>query len=90
MIDELRALIGFEDNLGRKTAPMINASFLAWLDRDASGARPFFAFLNFYDAHRPYLPPAPFDARHRMCRQPIPIVPTGEQQSFVPGPLYVL
>lgn len=70
-VRQLRDLIGFEDNLGRKTAPMINANFLAWLDREGSGARPFFAFLNFYDAHRPYLPPAPFDTRFRTAGVPL-------------------
>jgi arylsulfatase A-like enzyme len=69
----LRDLIGTQDNLGRKTAPMINASFLAWLDRDKAGDHPFFAFLNFYDAHRPYLPPAPFNSRFRTPG--VPLVP---------------
>jgi arylsulfatase A-like enzyme len=31
---------------------------LAWLDDNPD--RPFFAFLNYFDAHDPYLPPAPF------------------------------
>ena len=32
------------------------ASFLAWLDRGQSD-RPFFAFLNYFDAHSPYVLP---------------------------------
>lgn len=55
----LRTLVGSQDNLGRRTAPVLINRFLGWLDRDAG--RPWFAFLNLYDAHRPYLPPAPFD-----------------------------
>jgi arylsulfatase A-like enzyme len=50
------------DNLGyRKTAERINGDFLAWLDRSGrpGPARPFFAFLNYFDAHHPYLPPGP-------------------------------
>jgi len=56
----LRRLIGEEDALGRKSAADINRSFFRWLDRRPAG-RPFFAFINFYDAHRPYLPPPPYD-----------------------------
>ncbi len=56
----LRRLIGEDDALGRKDAVSINRSFLRWLDRRPAG-RPFFAFINFYDAHRPYLPPPPYD-----------------------------
>ena len=39
----------------RKTAAMINRDTLAWLDH--RGERPFFVFLNYYDAHDPYVPP---------------------------------
>jgi arylsulfatase A-like enzyme len=41
-----------------KRASKVNADFLGWLD-DA-GDRPFFAFVNYMDAHEPYLPPDPF------------------------------
>jgi arylsulfatase A-like enzyme len=55
----VRRLTGFDDILSRKSAKDIRGSFQQWLDgRDAR--RPFFAFLNFYDAHEPYLPPMPF------------------------------
>ncbi|MEO8294437.1 MAG: sulfatase [Gemmatimonadota bacterium] len=40
--------------LGRKSAADVNREFLHWLD-DADG-RPFFTFLNYFDAHAPYLP----------------------------------
>jgi arylsulfatase A-like enzyme len=55
----LRRLTGFHDVLGRKTADDVNAAFLRWLS--GQNGRPFFAFLNYFDAHEPYLPPAPFD-----------------------------
>lgn len=55
----VRRLIGHYDVLGRKSAADINSDFLRWLDR--SSDRPFFAFLNYMDAHEPYLPPSPFD-----------------------------
>jgi arylsulfatase A-like enzyme len=48
----------------RKSAGRINADFLGWLSRRGPGARPFFAFLNYYDVHHPYLRPGdrPSDA----------------------------
>jgi arylsulfatase A-like enzyme len=55
----LRSVLGYHDILGRKTATDITNAFLDWTGQ--SPARPFFAFLNYYDAHEPYLPPAPFD-----------------------------
>jgi len=43
---------------GRKHADVENGRFLDWLSRDSS--RPFFAVLNYFDAHAPYLPPRSF------------------------------
>lgn len=55
----------------RKTASDVNAAFLEWLPETVAsqnavnaGARPWFAFLNYLDAHDPYAAPPPFDA-HR-------------------------
>jgi arylsulfatase A-like enzyme len=42
---------------GRKHAGSINREFLSWLSDRQDQKRPFFAFLNYYDAHVPYLPP---------------------------------
>ena len=42
-------------DFSRKDAKEINREFLSWLSRN--GSRPFFAFLNFFDAHDPYLLP---------------------------------
>lgn len=44
---------------GRKTAAIVNREFLDW--QSSLGGRPFFAMLNYYDAHAPYAPPDPFD-----------------------------
>ena len=41
------------------SADALNERILRWLQRDSG--RPFFAFANYFDAHDPYLPPAPFD-----------------------------
>ncbi len=43
-------------------ARQINDDFLAWLSRRRSD-RPFFAFLNYFDAHDPFVPPAGFENR---------------------------
>jgi arylsulfatase A-like enzyme len=45
----------------RKTAGQVFGAALGWSQRNKN--RPFFTFLNIYDAHDPYLPPAEFD-RH--------------------------
>ena len=37
-----------------KDAAALNGAFLAWLDGQRGRRRPFFAFLNFNDAHSPY------------------------------------
>jgi arylsulfatase A-like enzyme len=47
----------------RKDAGRINGDFLDWLDREGGGDRPFFAFLNYFDAHGPFVPPAGFERR---------------------------
>lgn len=58
----VRTLLGRHDNYSRKPARHITNAFLRWLD-EIDGSGPFFAFLNYYDAHEPYLPPSPFDAQ---------------------------
>lgn len=52
---------GNHQMLQRKTAGTVNAEFLRWLDRHDPG--PFFAFLNYFDAHIPYRPPSPWNLR---------------------------
>ena len=39
-----------------------NDAFLDWLRRERRD-RPFFAFLNYFDAHDPYVPPAEYTGR---------------------------
>jgi arylsulfatase A-like enzyme len=41
-------------NAERKEAEVVNREFLDWLSRRRQPERPFFAFLNYYDAHYPY------------------------------------
>ncbi len=42
----------------RKNAHVVNREFLDWLTQRKGPRRPFFAFLNYVDAHSPYLLPA--------------------------------
>ena len=52
----------------RKDAATINGEFLSWMDRwgPSRTDRPFFVFLNYYDAHDPYMPPGGFKNRFGM------------------------
>ena len=63
--DWLRNGLGYHELLNRKTVTKVNSTFLRWLSTSSQVARqkrqPFFAFLNYFDAHEPYLPPPPFD-----------------------------
>lgn len=61
-IDRINALIGRRRVIPGRVAEDVNRDFLRWLD--ARGAGPWFAFLNYYDAHGPYLPPAPYDTMY--------------------------
>ncbi len=55
----LRRLVKNDQHMNRLSAPELNARALDWLS--ANGGAPFFMFLNYFDAHEPYLPPPPFD-----------------------------
>ncbi len=57
----VRRLLGYYDIFGRKDAARLKGSLLDWTRQNPG--HPFFAFVNFYDAHEPYLPPADFEAR---------------------------
>lgn len=43
----------------RKAAPVVNEQFFRWAGADT--ARPYFAVLNYFDAHDPYGAPSPWD-----------------------------
>jgi arylsulfatase A-like enzyme len=65
--------IGWVFKTNRKDASVVNREFLDWLSQRRQPERPFFAFLNFYDAHYPYeLPPTGihrFGAKPRTRRE---------------------
>jgi hypothetical protein len=51
------------DRTDRKSAGDVNQGFLDWLSRRPQPERPFFAFLNYADAHAPYVLPGPVGYR---------------------------
>lgn len=51
-----------QQQVGRKPASVVRQSFLDWVG-EGRGERPFFAFLNFFDAHIPYDPTPRFLGR---------------------------
>ncbi len=53
----------------RKLAGEATTEFLAW--ERTRGTRPFFAFINLYDAHLPYDPPAPWGRTY--AQRPTPL-----------------
>jgi arylsulfatase A-like enzyme len=58
-------------DLQSRDASGINGAFLEWLRRGRRD-RPFFAFLNYFDAHSPYVPPAKYAGRFGM-RPELPV-----------------
>jgi arylsulfatase A-like enzyme len=50
----LRRIIGNHELLNRRHAANVTAAFLDWQARSAG--RPFFAYVNLFDAHEPYFP----------------------------------
>ncbi len=51
-MDGLRRVLGLDDELNRVPAAEVTDRFLRWHDGRVSG-RPYFAFLNYFDAHEP-------------------------------------
>lgn len=58
----LHRLLSDYDVLGAKDAGEVTQEFVSWVRRRPLD-RPFFAFVNYMDAHEPYLPPARFQER---------------------------
>jgi arylsulfatase A-like enzyme len=63
-VDHLWRLI----KIDRKEAAVVNREFLDWLSRRRQPERPFFVFLNYFDAHYPYELPA--KGLHRFGERP--------------------
>ncbi len=56
--DYVGGLLGLDELPGRKKAADVNRSLLHWIDRDHE--KPFFAFINYFDIHSPYVPEQPY------------------------------
>jgi arylsulfatase A-like enzyme len=71
----LLGLIGYSmdfapgEKSSRKNAAAMNQNALQWLAERPSG-RPFFLFLNYYDAHAPFVPPDDATERFGLCARP--------------------
>ena len=65
LVEPLLGLVLDRDRVG---AQATNRRFLDWLSRRREPGRPYFAFLNYFDAHTPYIPPAV--AGHRFGLRP--------------------
>ncbi|MCC7354077.1 MAG: sulfatase, partial [Anaerolineae bacterium] len=64
----LHRALGLEYRVDRSRAAGINRSVLRWLDQDRG--KPFFAFLNYFDSHAPYIPPQPYRSKFSPVREP--------------------
>ncbi len=62
-------VIGLFTGGDRKQAATVNRDFLAWLSARRQPERPFFVFLNYFDAHYPYL--VPKEHLHRFGARPV-------------------
>ena len=60
--------LGSNGAMTRRWADEINDSVIEWLEKDRE--HPFFIFINYIDAHEPYVPPQPF--RSKFSNQPSP------------------
>jgi arylsulfatase A-like enzyme len=65
--------------LGRKDAHTVVGEFLDWQGQEDE--RPFFAFLNVFDAHEPYAPDAPYDLQFALREPPTRRLEVGRRHS---------
>jgi arylsulfatase A-like enzyme len=61
-IDRVAAMVGRRRMVPALSGRQVTTDFLEWTAR--RGKAPWFAFLNYYEAHGPYLPPVPFDTMY--------------------------
>lgn len=62
-MQRVRRVLRYDDDVARVRADEINRRVLSWLDAEPPSGRPFFAFLNYMEAHYPYLPQPPYRGR---------------------------
>ena len=61
VVAPVRRALGERSPFARREAADVNVGFLEWLD--GHGRRPFFAFINYFDVHQPYVSPPPYQTR---------------------------
>jgi len=61
VLADVRSFLGFREAFGRKDATEVSQAFLNWLNDRPAG--PYFGFLNFMDAHGPYVSPPPYQSK---------------------------
>jgi arylsulfatase A-like enzyme len=61
LLDPIHYDVVQPNRFGRISASDVNREAQRWLQHHSG--RPFFLFMNYFDAHAEYLPPAPFDRR---------------------------
>ncbi len=85
LVTPIRKGTGRLDLFDRRMAPAITDRFLAW--SGAAAERPFFVFLNYYDAHHPYLPPVPYNRRFVPDSEPnyVPWDVESRREPFTPA-----
>ena len=67
VVARLRSRLGWRGQFGRARGDEVTDAFTRWLDRQ--GKRRVFAFLNYMDAHGPYVSPAPFHTHFMSARE---------------------
>ncbi|NIR49734.1 sulfatase-like hydrolase/transferase [candidate division KSB1 bacterium] len=61
LIKQYRGMLGQQHVHERKSAEDVNRAFLDWQAQQHD--RPFFGFINYFDAHDPYVAPEPFELK---------------------------
>jgi arylsulfatase A-like enzyme len=61
-------IFNIDYEIGRRLATDINLSVTDWINKDKN--KPFFALLNYYDVHSPYIPPQPYRSRYSEIDEP--------------------
>jgi arylsulfatase A-like enzyme len=68
IMDSAQVRLRYFGDPQRKWASNISASALRWLQQDQD--KPFFVFINYLDAHHPFVPPQPYLSRFKDAENP--------------------
>jgi arylsulfatase A-like enzyme len=78
-------VLGIDHKIDRRSAQDINQALLRWIERDPD--RPFFAFINYYDVHDPYMPPQPYRSMFSELEKPGGLINTDWDMDHIYMPL---